>query len=234
MKKTLLCLALALAFSTSLWAQKEIVPFKGTIKYKISHQSEQLDAATLAQQPQQSVVKISDTKLLVDNQAAKIVLDATEKKVYSLINLSQMGLGKYVVAETEEDLKNIKNMSDYIVTPTEETKVVQGYTTKKTIGSYITPEATVSFEAYCIKGLCPDFFRNIDNSFIKLDGFPLEYVMTIKNNANGMTIKSTSTIESMTVETIDPKEFVIAKSYKATTQDELRKIIEEYMQAFQE
>lgn len=213
-------------------AQEAVKPFKGTIQYKIAYESAQIPAEQLAAQPSSAVVKITDTKMLMDTKVAKAIFNADENRSYNLINLSGMGLGKYVIIETAEEMRDTTEMQNYVLQPTDETKAIQGYTAKKAVGSYLTPQAEMTFEVYYVEGFCPAFFNLIEGSFIGLDGFPLEYTITMKS-VQGITMTTTFTTESLQYGETDPKTFNIPKSYQKVSEAELQQIVEEFMSAFE-
>lgn len=213
-------------------AQDARLPFKGTIRYKIAYESEQIPAEQLAAQPASAVIKLSDTKLLMDTKATKTILNADENRSYTLINLAGMGLGKYVITETAEEMRDTSDMQNYVLTPTDETKSIHGYTAKKAVGSYRTPQAEMTFEVYYVENFCPAFFNLIESSFIGLDGFPLAYTVRMRS-VQGVTMSTAFTVEAMTYEEPDTKGFNIPKSYQTISESELQRIVEEFMSAFE-
>ncbi|MDE6440997.1 MAG: hypothetical protein K2K51_08285, partial [Bacteroidales bacterium] len=176
---------------------------------------------------------ISDTKLLMSTEVAKAILNAEENRAYNLLNLSHIGLGKYVIVETLDEMQDTGDVRNYALKPTGETKTIHGYTAKRAIGSYQTPQADMSFEIYYVEDFCPAFFNYVEGSFIGLDGFPLAYSVTMKNHMQDVTVKTVFTPEKLQYGDIDPKAFNIPKAYQAVTEDELRQMVEEFMSAFE-
>lgn len=216
----------------SVKAQKAEKPFKGTIQYKIAYESDQVPAEQLAAQPSSAIVKITDTKMLMDTKVAKAVFNADENRSYNLINLSGMGLGRYVIIETADEMRDTAEKRNYVLTLTDETKTIHGYTAKKAMGSYLTPQAEMSFVVYYVENFCPAFFNLVEGSFIGLDGFPLEYTVTMKS-VQGITMTTTFTPESLQYGETDPKAFNIPKSYQKVSEAELQQMLEEFMSAFE-
>lgn len=212
-------------------AQEAVKPFKGTIQYKITYESN-LSDEELAQMPQSAEIKISDTKLLMSTEAATAILNADENRAYNLLNLSRIGLGKYVIIETLEDMRDTTDVRNYVLKPTGETKTLHGYTAKQAVGSYQTPQADMSFEIYYVENFCPAFFNYVEGSFIGLEGFPLAYSVTMKNHMQNVTVKTVFTPQSLQYGETDPKAFNIPKAYQIVSEDELRQMVEEFMSAF--
>ena len=228
-----LCLPMMALFGLGrVAAQEAVKPFQGTIQYKITYESD-LPAEELAQMPQSAEIKISDTKLLMNTEAAKAILNAEENRAYNLLNLSRIGLGKYVIVETLDEMRDTGDVRNYVLKTTGETKTIHGYTAKRAVGSYETPQADMSFEIYYVEDFCPAFFNYVEGSFIGLEGFPLAYSVTMKNHMQDVTVKTVFTPESLQYGTTDPKAFNIPKAYQTVTEDELRQMVEEFMSAFE-
>ncbi|MDE6113044.1 MAG: hypothetical protein K2G46_06550 [Bacteroidales bacterium] len=229
---TLCLLSMTLCGLSRVAAQEAVKPFKGTIQYKITYESD-LSAEELAQMPQSAEIKISDTKLLMSTEVAKAILNADENRAYNLLNLSRIGLGKYVIMETLDEMRDTGDVRNYVLKPTGEMKTIHGYMAKQAIGSYQTPQADMSFEIYYVEDFCPAFFNYVEGSFIGLEGFPLAYSVTMKNHMQDVTLKTVFTPESLQYGEIEPKTFNIPKTYQTVKEDELRQMVEEFMSAFE-
>lgn len=229
---TICLLSMAFFGLSRISAQEAVKPFKGTIQYKISYESN-LPAEELALMPQSAEIKISDTKLLMSTEAAKAILNADENRAYNLLNLSRIGLGKYVIMETLDEMRDTGDVRNYMLKPTGETKTIHGYTAKQAVGSYQTPQADMSFEIYYVEDFCPAFFNYVEGSFIGLEGFPLAYSVTMKNHMQDVTVKTVFTPESLQYGETDPKTFNIPKAYQTVSEDELRQMVEEFMSSFE-
>ncbi|MEG1498858.1 MAG: hypothetical protein RSA02_00420 [Bacteroidales bacterium] len=209
--------------SFTIRAQQAKLPFIGTINYQISYKSDVIPAATLAQQPTEAVVKISEEKLVMDAKTAKVIVDAQMKKLYKLLNLNMMGLGKYVLEENETILNDTTQKANATLNITKETKIINGYTTTKAIGSYLTPQGKVDYTVYFIPNFCNPFFKYLVNTFASLNAFPLEYTIVTPQ------FSTTFTVKSMVYDSLDPKDFLIPKSYKPITQAELEEEVQGMM-----
>ena len=214
-------------------AQKEgVLPFKGTIEYKVEYKTadNQPMPVPAEAQPNTATVQISDTKLLMDAGAIKTILNTDEKRAYNLLNYTGMGIGKYVITATEEELRNMEGMTNYVYNPTGEVKTILGYRVKKATGSFSTPQASMSFEVWYVENFCHPFLNLVKNMFIGIQGFPLEYTMTMKTE-HGYSEVVTYTVNKMTYGALDPKIFNIPAGYQRVTETELHKIMEDYMSA---
>lgn len=208
------------------------LPFKGTIQYKIAYESTQIPAEQLAAQPASATVKMTDTKLLMDTKVIKSVFNADDHLVYNMMNLSGIGLGKFVIVKTAAEMRDTSEMQDYELKPTDETKHIFGYTARKATGSWQTPEAEVHFELWYVEHFCPEFFHLIKPSFINLNGFPLEYTMSLKSQG-GLTLKTSFTVEKMQYGEIEPSVFNIPAAYRQLTEAELQHMLEDLASALE-
>lgn len=208
------------------------LPFKGTIQYKITYESTQIPAEQLAAQPASAIVKMTDTKMLMDTKVVKSIFNADDRLAYNMLNLSGIGLGKFVILKTEAEMRDTADIRDYVLQPTDETKNIFGYTARKAVGSWLTPEAEVHFELWYVENFCPDFFHLIQPSFIQLNGFPLEYTMSMKNGEE-LTLKTGFTVEKMQYGEIEPTVFNVPAAYRQVTEAELQQMLEELSSAFE-
>lgn len=210
--------------------QKEgILPFKGLIEYKVEYKvgNQPMPIPTNAQ-PGTATVQISDTKLLMEAGAIKTILNADEKRAYNLLNYTDMGISKYVITATEEELRNVEGMTNYVYNPTGEVKTILGYRVKKATGSFSTPQTSMSFEVWYVENFCPPFFNLVKNMFVGIQGFPLEYTMTMKT-IQGYEETVVFTVDKITYGETDPKTFNIPSGYQRVTEAELKKIMDDFM-----
>lgn len=207
------------------------LPFKGTIQYKIAYESTMIPAEQLAAQPTSAIVKMTDTKMLMDTKVVKSIFNADDRLAYNMLNLSGIGLGKFVIIKTAAEMRDTADIRDYVLQPTDETKNIFGYTARKAVGSWQTPEAEVDFELWYVERFCPDFFHLIQPSFIHLSGFPLEYTMNLKSDE--LTVKTSFTVEKMQYGEIEPTVFNIPAAYRQVTEAELQQMLDELSSAFE-
>lgn len=211
---------------------RAVLPFRGTIRYDIHYESPDIPAEQLSAQPASAIVKILDTKMLLDTKVTKTIFNADENRAYNLINLSAMGLGRYQLTETAEDMRDTSEKQNYVLRPTDETKPIFGYTAKKAVGSYTSPEAEVTFEVWYVEHFCTPFFNLMENSFIDLDGFPLEYELSM-HSVQGIRMTTRFSVRELQYGDTDAAAFHIAKSYQTVSEAELQQILEDFMSAFE-
>lgn len=212
MKRSILAfLAVCLIAGGNLYAQKAKV-FKGQITYTISYDGS-WDAATLAQQPKETIVKVLGQKSRTEILTAganiyQITLGADSTQII-LLDISSMGL-KYYIKVTkdkvlaEQDPDNMPQIN-YL----EETKVIAGYTCKK--AEYITkdefgdPITTIVYYCTEIGGA----EMNFGGQFSGLAGFPMEYSNTTDE---GTVTYSVTEVKTKKVK-ISDKDFMIPVDY---------------------
>lgn len=210
-------------------AQKEgVLPFKGTIEYKVEYKTGEIPMMPTEAKPSTATVQISDTKLLMDAGPIKSILNADEKRSYNLLNYTAMGIGKYVLAITEDELRHIPGITNYVFNTTNETKTILGYKAQKSVGSFTTPQASLSFEVWCVDKFCHPFFNLVKNMFVGIESFPLEYTMTMRT-PQGYEETVIFTVSKMNYGNLDAQLFMIPRDYKRVTEAELQKIMEDFM-----
>lgn len=232
MKKVALCLITlwgAIFFST-LKAQDAVLPFAGTIQYRIAYESSVVPSAQLAQQPQIATLRVLGLKAIFSMGESKELADATTKEVHTLVNLSAMGLGKYHLTTTEAELnEDLKELNNIKLESTEETKLISGYTAKLSKASLKEGNTSIEMDIWAVEGFCDPFLVNATQANLPgLKGFPLEY--TIKTPEITMTFN----VNKLTKEEVNPKYFNIPSSYKASNKEEMQKDIQEFMQSMQD
>lgn len=235
MKKINLFLIPALAFSLSCGpkaqAQTPVLPFSGTIQYRIAYESPIVPQEQLAQQPQTATLRMGTDKAVFAMAEQKALADATTKELHSLVNLSAMGLGKYHLTETEADLQmDVEEKKNLTVEKTQETKTISGYTAHQAKAFYKQGNTSIELAIWYVEGFGDPFFNHATQagSLDGVDGFPLEYAIKTPD----MTM--TFTVHKLTNEEVNPKYFNIPSSYKASTKEQMTKDIQEFMQSMRD
>lgn len=221
---------LGLVLFPALKAQDAVLPFAGTIQYRIAYESTVVPSEQLAQQPQIATLRVLGLKAIFSMGESKELADATAKEVHTLVNLSAMGLGKYHLTTTEAELnEDLKEISNIKLEGTEETKQISGYTAKLSKASLKQGNTSIEMDIWTVEGFCDPFLVNATQANLPgLKGFPLEY--SIKTPEITMTFN----VNKLTHEEVNPKYFNIPSSYKASTKEEMQKDIQEVMRAFQQ
>lgn len=229
--RTILLSLLTTVFCVGLHAQDTgKLPFTGTVQYRIAYESEIVPKEQLAQQPQIATLRMSADKAVFSMAEQKALADASTKELHSLVNLSSMGLGKYHMVETEAKLQQqMEEMKGVELEETEETKLISGYTAKLSKASYKEGNTSIEMDIWTVENFCNPFLMNATQANLPgLQGFPLEY--TIKTPDMSLTF----TVHKLSNEEVNPKYFNIPSSYKASTEEEMKKDIQEFMQSMQD
>ena len=218
--------ALGCIFSVNSHAQT--LPFAGTIQYRISYSSDIIPSEQLAQSPQVASLRINATKAIFSMGEEKTLADAETKTVYSLINLSQLGLGKYRIESTEADL-NDAMPQDLTLEATGNTKEIFGYKAQEMQCQTKLQGATVEMKIWCVADFCDPFLIHASQAGVPgLEGrFPLEYTIATPD------ISMTFSVHKLSPEEVNPKYFNIPASYKSSTKEKMAADIQEVMQAMQ-
>ena len=218
---------LTLGCILSLNCQAQQIPFIGTIQYRISYQSEIIPQEQLAQSPQIATLRMGTTKAIFSMSEEKTLADAETKTVYSLINLSQLGLGKYRIETSEAELKEDDGI-DIKLEATGQTKEIFGYTAQEVLCRTKIQGASVEINAWCVADFCDPFLIYTSQADVPgLPGFPIEYTITTPD------ISMTFNVHKLTTEEVNPKYFSIPASYKLSTKEKMAADIQEAMQALQ-
>ncbi len=218
---------LALGCIFSLHCQAQQLPFIGTIQYRIAYASEMIPQEQLAQSPQIATLRMSATKALFTMSEEKTLADAENKMVYTLINLSQLGLGKYRIETPEAELT--EEDEDIKWETTGNTKEIFGYTAKELYCKAQLQGSSIEMNIWCVADFCDPFLSHVAKAPVPDSeaGFPLEYTITTPE------VSMTFNVHKLTVEDANPKYFNIPSSYKLSTKEKMAADIQEVMQAMQ-
>jgi GLPGLI family protein len=131
LKTVIVMMAILIAYSSSVFAQKKAKPFKGTITYGLEYSGEGLEPAQLAQMPKEEVIKVYENLTLTEQSPATIITNGDLKKVSVIIDLSSYGMKKYLIVKKEDDVEKDYKGTD--IKYFEDSKEILGYKTKKAI-----------------------------------------------------------------------------------------------------
>jgi GLPGLI family protein len=196
--------------------------FKGTITYDLTYSGDGIDAAKLAQMPKESVLKIYENKTLQESGPSSIITNGDLKIKYLLFDFSAYGAKKYLIKQTEEDIKkeeaeNGGSEIKYI----DETKEIAGYKCKKAEITAKNPdddeEKAAKITVWYTEELGGEAVNFGNDMFHGLKGIALEYeVITPK-----VTVKAVT--KTVVKGKVKETEFLIPTDFQETT-----------MEAFQE
>ncbi|HOI95787.1 MAG TPA: DUF4412 domain-containing protein [Syntrophobacter fumaroxidans] len=173
-----------------------------------------------------SRVEMGDgTVMIMDFQKMMMYRLNTEERTYSEVNLSEMGVPRDMPAEDRERMKKMMGdlMLSFSVTPTDETKTIEGYKCRKYLVSFMR----VNSEYWLSKdvngydelkkigaGLSKYYRQNpmlqqldITGMMDKLDGFP---VMTKTEIMEG---SMTTVLKKVDVKALSPDLFTVPAGY---------------------
>jgi len=212
----ILILILTSSFSTGL--NKKSKKFKGIITYDITYSGD-IDAATLAMQPKDMIVKILDNKSKQEVGGSYIINDGDTKTSFILLDIVGK---KYALKSTKEDVeKKLQESPAPVIKYIDgETKEIAGYTCKK--AEYIETDEETGEEV-----VVPFFYTdeigsedmNYGGQFHGLKGWPLEYELTMAD----FSIKYTARTINKKAK-VSAKDFLIPEDYQITTREKLLEI----------
>jgi GLPGLI family protein len=131
LKTVVVMMAILIAFSSSVFAQKKAKPFKGTITYGLEYSGEGLEPAQLAQMPKEEVIKVYENLTLTEQGPATVITNGDLKKVSVIIDLSSYGMKKYLIVKKQEEIEKDNKGTD--IKYFEDTKEILGYKAKKAV-----------------------------------------------------------------------------------------------------
>ncbi|MCX6232534.1 MAG: hypothetical protein NTZ33_13445 [Bacteroidetes bacterium] len=131
LKTVFVLMAILVAFSSSVFAQKKAKPFRGTITYELKFSGDGIEPAQLAQMPKELVIKIYDNLTLTEQGPATVITNGDLKKVSTIYDLSSYGLKKYLIVKKQEEVE--KDNKGTVIKYMDETKEILGYKVKKAV-----------------------------------------------------------------------------------------------------
>jgi len=223
MKKVLIA-SMAVLFTLLITTAFTISPdkkekkFKGIITYDITYSGD-IDAATLAQQPKDMIVKILGNKSRQEYAGASVINDGDAKTTIVLLDVAG---NKYALRSTKEDIekKLQESPAPTIKYIDGETKIVAGFTCKKAELTEIdqdTEEEVVTTIFYT--EAFGSEIMNYGGQFHGLKGWPLEYEMTVADITIKYTARSVNRKGKVAV-----TDFLIPEDYKVTSREKLMEI----------
>ena len=222
MKKLALIIVVALitGFAGNADAQK---PFKGILTYTITYDGT-WDAATLAQQPTETKMKIlgkySKSEMIAPGATVENITNGKDSSQIVLLDIPMLGEKYYMLTKKDKILESLAENKAPEINYLDETKVIAGYTCNK--AEYITEDeygdkkTTVVYYSTAIGG--PEL--NFGGQFTGLKGFPMEYVMETDEG------KITFTVSTVQVKKVKLKEtdFYIPTDYSELTEEKAKEL----------
>jgi hypothetical protein len=222
-KTLVIILAITIAFSSSVFAQKKGKPFKGTVTYSLSYSGDGVEPAELAKYPKESSIKVYENRTLTDQGYASFITNGDSKMVYTVIDLSAMGAKKYLISQKAEEVEKDNKGTQYKYS--EEGKEILGFKTKKV---EITPPAkededeeagSMKITAYYTEDMGGEEVNFGNQMFHGVKGFVLEYELVTPK----ITVKAVAkTIEKGKVKETD---FMIPSDCSEVTKEQFEEEI---------
>lgn len=222
-KTLVIILAITIAFSSSVFAQKKGKPFKGTVTYSLSYSGDGVEPAELAKYPKESSIKVYENRTLTDQGYASFITNGDSKMVYTVIDLSAMGAKKYLISQKAEEVEKDNKGTQYKYS--EEGKEILGFKTKKV---EITPPVkededeeagSMKITAYYTEDMGGEEVNFGNQMFHGVKGFVLEYELITPK----ITVKAVAkTIEKGKVKETD---FMIPSDCSEVTKEQFEEEI---------
>ena len=214
----LIILLSAISIQTT-FAQKKAKAFMGEIVMNITYDGT-WDPATLAQQPKQTTIlmteKKSKTEILAGGASIATISNANDSSMIILINA--MGMKFYVKQTKDKIMESLSDKPEPKIVYTDETKTIAGYVCKK--AEYITideyDEEVVTIVYYTEEIGHPAM--NFGNQFHGLKGFPMEYTTQTDEG------KITFSVSSIKAKKIKDTVFLIPSDYDEMTPEMLKQM----------
>lgn len=212
----LLLVLVAVSLSLSSFSQKKAKPFRGTVTYDITYDSEEeLDEMTKAQLPTNIITYISGNKVRTDQVSAFYSMASISDfdKGGVIILMDAMGM-KIAMKQEKEDIDKAlseADMKDPEIKFIDETKMIAGYKCKK---AEITDGEDVVEIYYTDEFNVPEKINDL-NGFKGVKGILMEYSVT----QQGLTM--TMTAKELKAGKVKGGLFVIPDDYELKTPEEL-------------
>ncbi len=224
LKTLVIVLAITIAFSGSVLAQKKGKPFKGTVTYALTYSGDGIEPAELAKYPKESTIKVYENRTLTEQGPASFITNGDLKLVYTVIDLSSMGAKKYLITQKAEEVEKDNKGTQYKYS--EEGKEILGFKTKKV---EITPPVkedeeedaagSMKITAYYTEDMGGEEVNFGNQMFHGVKGFVLEYELVTPK----VTIKATAkTIEKGKVKETD---FMVPSDCSEVTKEQFEEEI---------
>jgi GLPGLI family protein len=205
-----------ISMSVMVFAQKpkKAETFSGVVKYGITYEGEDIDAATLAQLPTEIIVSINGMKSRSEQSSPFYTMASISnfQDGSTIILFDYMGM-KVAVNQSKEEIEAGKVESEYtdpVINFVDETKVIAGYTCKK---AEVTQGEEITEVYYTDEVLLPAGFN--DNSGYKgINGLLMQYSI----NQGGMLMVITVKEVSKTKPKVGL--FLIPDDYEVKTMEE--------------
>ncbi|MEO6883879.1 MAG: hypothetical protein ABI199_07625 [Bacteroidia bacterium] len=220
-KKVLFSLAISFLIILSSCRHSNDTFFsEGVIEYAATPVDQNNSMASLA--PNKMTVEFKNNKSCAELSAGMGLFKMSiisDPKTMSVINLVKLVTKQFVHVSDSVEIKTEMGKSpQFIITETNETKLIAGYKCKRAIVSFADKKQP-DFVVYYTNDI--DIVKpNWDNPFHEIDGVLMEYQL----KRYGLELKFTAT--SVTKKDIDDKDFEIPKGYKTMSAKEMDQLFQ--------
>ena len=216
----IIVVALIAGFAGNADAQK---PFKGILTYTISYDGT-WDAATLAQQPTETKMKIlgkySKSEIIAPGATVETIINGNDSSQVVLLDIPMLGEKYYMKTKKDKILEGLAENKAPEINYLDETKEIGGYVCNKaeytTEDEYGDKKTTVVYYSTAIGG--PEL--NFGGQFTGLNGFPMEYVVETEEG------KVTFSVTNVQVKKVKLKEtdFFIPTDYTELSEEKAKEL----------
>ena len=195
---------------------------EGKVTYEISYpDAEEMNDQMLAMMPKESVVYFKNdwTRGETTMGYGTVITLYDPDKKESYVCMDMMGKKSAIKTTEEEAEKQKKEMGDYDVKLSDDTKKIAGYVCKKATVTMKKDGDASSFDVWYTDAL--PHSSNSKYAWKGVDGFSMEF--TMEQNSMGGNIKMKMTCTSVEKTTVSDDKFKLPEGYEVKTMEEMKK-----------